>query len=334
MQTHSVLIFLAGLVVIVVGAEMLLRGAARVARLLSVRPIVIGLTVVSIGTSMPELAVGLAAAAAESSALAVGNIAGTNIFNILMVLGVSVLLRPLPLRLHSLKLELPVMIAASLVLIPMALDGVLDRAEGLLLLAGAVAYTVALVRASRREGAAMRREFAEEFGQMAPLPAPGLALPATRLGLGAWNSLLLLVGIALTVFGGELLVVGALSLAREFGVSESFVGLSIVAVGTSAPELATALVATRKDDRDVAVGNLVGSNIFNILLILGVTSVVAPGGAAVSRDMLWIDLPFAALAAIACLPMFRVGRRVSRTEGALFVGAYAIYLGSLVLLRA
>lgn len=333
MTLHPAFIFLGGLVVIVLGAEMLLRSASCIAGMLGVRPIIIGLTVVSVGTSTPELAVGIAAAVEGRGVMAVGNIAGTNIFNILFILGLSALLRPLPLHLLSIKLDVPVMIATALALILMAWDGLLSREEGLALLFAAVIYTIALVHLSRNESADMRREFAEEYGaQRTPSP-PGATLLSSNWDLGVWNVLLLVVGMALTVLGAELLVFSASSIAQAYGVSDAVIGLTILAVGTSAPELATTLVATVKDDRDVAIGNLIGSSIYNVLVILGLTCVVAPGGIDVSREILWIDLPLAALVAIICLPVFRSGQLVSRSEGGFFVALYLAYMGTLLVLR-
>jgi cation:H+ antiporter len=334
MPLHPALVFLGGLVIIVVGAELLLRSAARIARLLGVPPILIGLTIVSVGTSAPELAIGITAAAEGRGPLAVGNIAGTNIVNILFILGLSAWLRPLPLHLLSIKLDVPVMIATALVLIAMAWDGRLSATEGWTLIAAAVAYTIALVRLSGRESAAMRREFAEEYGAARLLRASGASLLRSPWGFGIWNTLLLVAGMAVTVLGAELLVSSATRIAQMYDVSDAFIGLTIVAVGTSAPELATTLVATFKDDRDVAIGNLIGSSIYNVLVILGLTCAVAPGGVDVSAEILRIDLPLAALVAIVCLPVFRSERLVSRSEGALFVLAYLGYLGTLLSLRA
>jgi len=332
MSLHPALLFLGGLVIIVLGAELLLRGATRLATLLGVPPVIIGLTLVSVGTSIPELAVGVTAALEGNSGLAVGNIAGSNVFTILVILGLSAVVRPLPLHLLSFKLDVPVMIGAALTLIVMAWDGVLSRTDGLLLLIAALSYTLSLVLLSRRESPAMRREFAEEFGRATIAPEPDDAL-RSRWARGLWYLALLAVGIAMTLLGAELLVSGAVSLARAFGVSDEIIGLTIVAVGTSAPELATTLVATLKDDRDVAIGNLVGSCIYNILFILGVTSLVAPAGLAVARDLFWIDLPLAAAVAILMLPVFRTGDSVSRREGGFFVAVYLAYMGSLLLWR-
>lgn len=327
MNLHPAIVFAGGLVVIVVGAELVLRGATRIAAMMGVKPILIGLTVVAVGTSAPELAIGVTAALEDKGPLAVGNIAGTNMFNILFIFGLSAAIRPLPLHLQSIRVDVPVMAASAIVLFAMALDGVLSRTEGVILLVGAAVYTVVLIRMSRRESGAMKREFAEEFSRK----ALGAERGARR---GAWNAALLLVGIGATVLGADLMVAGAVDLARAFGVSQAIIGLTIVAIGTSAPELATTVVATLRDDRDVAVGNLIGSSISNILVILGVTCLAAPNGIDVSPDVLRIDLPLAAAVAIACWPVFHSGRKVSRPEGVAFVTAYVVYLTALILLRA
>jgi len=327
MTLHPAVVFAAGLVVIVVGAEMLLRGASRIAAALGIKPILIGLTVVAVGTSAPELAVGVTAALEGRGALAIGNIAGTNMVNILFILGLSAAMRPLPLQLQSIRLDVPVMIASALALLVMAFDGVLSRVDGLVLLAAACVYLATLIRLSRRESAAMVREYAEEFGPQ--------ALKTERGALAkSWDGLLLAVGIALTVLGADLLVAGAADLARAFGVSDAIIGLTIVAIGTSAPELATTVVSTIKDDRDVAIGNLLGSSITNILVILGLTCLAASDGVDVSPDVLRIDLPLAAAVAIVCWPVFRSDRTVSRREGVAFVAAYLVYLTTLVFVRA
>lgn len=327
MTVHPVLVFLAGLVVITLGAELLLRTASRLAALLGLEPIVIGLTVVAIGTSLPELAVGIAAASGGSSELAVANVAGTNIANILLILGLSAAIRALPLRQLSIRLDVPLMIATSIVLVIMAADGILSTVDGVLLILGALIYFVALLKVTRREKSSIKREYAEEYSPGALFRRTGpLTVLTNLLGLAA--------GIALTIFGAELLVDGAVAMARALGVSDAIIGLTIVAVGTSAPELATTLVATIKDDRDVAVGNLLGSSITNILFILGITIVASPNDLEVSREILLFDLPLSAAVAIACYPVFRSGQRVSRLEGVIFVSLYVLYVGVLIFIRA
>jgi len=241
------------------------------------------------------------------------------------------------------------MIAAALALLIMSADRVLTRTEGALLLLGAVFYTIALVRLSSIERPEVRREFSDMFGAggdaaagrgrtRSAQDAPASAGAEVRRARGrradaVSNALLLAAGMAITVLGAELLVAGAVQIARSHGVSDAFVGLTIVAIGTSAPELATTLVATVRNDRDVAIGNLIGSSIYNVLVILGLTMLAAPNGVAVDREILWIDLPLAALVPLVCLPVFKSDRRVSRIEGGLFVTAYAAYLTTLVLLR-
>ena len=233
----DLVLFAIGLAVVVGGAELVLRGGTQVALVFRIPPIVIGLTVVSIGTSTPELAVGITAANQGQGPLALGNIAGTNIVNILLILGLSALIRPLPTRSDSVKLDVPVMIASAFALILMCADGALTRTEGMLMLAGAAVYTVALVRMSRRQGTAMREKFAEALGPQAP----------RRRGMArdlAWHGGTLVAGIVSCVLGAQWLVEGASAIARANGVSEAFIGLTIVAIGTSAPELVTTLLAT------------------------------------------------------------------------------------------
>ena len=323
MDLHPVIVFAGGLAVLVFGAEVLLRGATRLAALLGLSPIVIGLTIVSIGTSAPELAVGITAATENKGSLAVGNIAGTNILNILFILGLSAAIRPLSIHLQSVRVEVPVMIGSALALIVMSLDGVLSRAEGALLVLAAVIYTVVLVRSGSRDS-------------VEPQPESGAAVGA-REGRGRTflgQTLLLIAGVGLTVLGANWLVDGAIDIARSFKVSDAFIGLTIVAIGTSAPELVTTIVSTVRNERDVAVGNLIGSSIYNILAILGLTMVISPQPIEVTNDVLWIDLPLAAMVAVACLPVLRSGAVVSRREGIAFMAVYLAYVAALLSFRA
>lgn len=320
MNLHASIVFIAGLVIIILAAEFVLRGASRLAARLGIKPIIIGLTVVSVGTSVPELAVGITAVSEGSGSLAVGNIAGTNILNILFILGLSAAIRPLPLQLLSIRFDVPVMIVSAIALFLMALDGQLSRFEGILLTIAAVIYAIAIIRISKKESAKMREEYAEEYGSQVLLKEKNSVL--------GWvgNIFLMIAGLVLSMVGADLLVAGAVSIAQAMGVSDAIIGLTIVAIGTSAPELATTIMATIKNDRDVAVGNLIGSSISNILFILGVTCIVAPNGVDVSEDILWLDLPMAAAVAIVCYPVFRSDRMVTRREGIIFVSAYLIYL--------
>ncbi|HUM64655.1 MAG TPA: calcium/sodium antiporter [Chitinophagaceae bacterium] len=327
MTIHPSLIFLGGLVIITLGAEFLLRGASTMAAMLGIRPIIIGLTVVSVGTSLPELAVGITAVSEDKGALAIGNIAGTNVLNILFILGLSAALRPLPLQMRTMRLNVIVMIITAVLLIVMSLDGRLSRLEGIIMVACSVLYILIVIRASSKETASVRKEFAEEF-------SPVVLVEKRGWKIWVLNIVFLLGGMALTMLGANLLVSGATSIAQAMGVSDAVIGLTIVAIGTSAPELATTIMATIKNDRDVAIGNLIGSSISNVLVILGFTCVAAADGVDVSDDILWFDLPLAAAVAIVCYPVFRSGSRVSGFEGILFVSAYLVYLFSLVYLRA
>lgn len=322
----ATLLFLLGLVLVVTGAELVVRAGGRLAAMLRISPMVIGLTVVTLGTTSPELAVGITAAAQGRGELAVGNIAGTNLLNLFFILGLSALIRPLPLQLLSIKLDLPVMVAAALALIVLSWDGLLSRMDGFLLLSGAAIYTAVLVRLSRRESLRVRRQFSQEFGTGA-MQRGDRAQPVR-------SAVLLLAGLAVTVAGADLLVTGAGDIARALGVSDAIIGLTIVAIGTSAPELATMLVSTYRNERDIAVGNLLGSSIYNILFILGATAVASPAALSLGRDILRIDLPLTAAAAFVCVPVFMRGRRITRGEGAFFVVGYLGYLSSLVFFRA
>jgi cation:H+ antiporter len=322
-NVHPVILFLVGLGVIILGAEVLLRGASRIAAMLGLRPILIGLTVVALGTSAPELAVGITAVNEGRGSMAVGNIAGTNILNILFILGLSAAIRPLPLQLSSIRLDVPVMLAAALALLAMAWDGVLTRVEGTILVLAAVGYTLLLIRVGRSETPEVKEEFSQEYSPE--------ALNVRRGWLqGLGQAVLLAGGIALTIVGADWMVDGAVKMAQSLGVSDAIIGLTVIAIGTSAPELVTTIISTIKNDRDVAVGNLIGSSISNILVILGLTCLVAPNGVDVSSDVLWIDLPLGAAVAAVCYPVFRSDRMVSRREGIAFVLAYLAYFGLLI----
>ncbi|CAJ1582390.1 calcium/sodium antiporter [[Mycobacterium] wendilense] len=312
-----------GLVALVIGSEWLVKGGSRLAAGLGISPILVGLTVVSIGTSMPELAVGLRAAASGNGSLAVGNIAGTNIVNLLLILGLSALLRPLTLHLRTLRLDLPMMTAAALLLWLLAADGTLAASGGAVLTVAAILYTAVLIHSARRESRSVQAEFADEYARP---PGAVLARGAILRDLA-----LLLVGIVVVVIGADWLVGGAVGVAESFGVSDAFIGLTVVAIGTSAPELATTLVATVRGERDIAIGNLLGSSVYNILLILGLTVLGAGRPLHLDPDLVRIDIPVMALVALVCIPIFLTGRRVSRLEGGAMVTAYVAYLTYLVI---
>ena len=297
------------------------QGRRTLASRLGISPIVVGLAVVSIGTSMPELTVGVVSAAEGNGALGVANIAGTNIANLLLVLGLSALLLPLTIEIRTLRFELPVMAMAALLLWALAADGVLSRLDGLILLVGAIVYTVVLIRTARRES----REVATEFATAYSANGAGHAVPATDrrtiLHVG-----MMLGGIAAVVLGADWLVDAAVGIARGFGVSDAFIGLTVVAIGTSAPELVTTIVSTLRNERDIAIGNLLGSTIYNILLILGITCLVPTHGIALPPSLVRIDIPIMVTVVLVCIPIFNSGRRVHRAEGAAMVVAYLSFL--------
>ena len=315
----TLLQLLAGLALLIAGAEILVRGAARLAGAAGISPLVVGLTVVAFGTSAPEFAVSLKATLAGQPGLAVGNAVGSNIFNVLLVLGASAVVAPLLVSRQLLRLDVPLMIAASGLLWLLAADGRLGRLEGAGSFALLIAYTAFLVTKSRRESRAVQAEYAEA------LPAPPRR--------GRWLADLALVagGLALLVAGADWLVDAAAAYARRLGVGELVIGLTIVAAGTSMPEAVTSIVASLRGQRDIAVGNVVGSNIFNLLGVLGLGAAAAPGGLAVSDAALAFDIPVMTAVALACLPVFFTGQAIARWEGALFLGYYAAYTAYLVL---
>lgn len=317
------LLIVVGLVALVVGAEFLVRGGSHIAARLRISPIVVGLTVVSLGTSMPELAIGIEAARTGSSGLAIGNIVGTNIVNILLILGLSALLRPLTIESRTVRLDLPAMAVASAVLFVMSLDGGLGLLDGAVLLVLAAAYTWVVLRSARVEEPAVEREFADEFREDEPAP-PGRPLADLAALVG---------GIVVIVLGAQWLVDGSVDVATALGVSETVIGLTIVAVGTSAPELVTTLVSTIRGNRDIAIGNLLGSSVYNIVFILGATIVAAPYAIPVAPAVLWVDMVVLLVVALVCIPTFLTGRRITRLEGGVFVAAYLAYLAYLLVAR-
>jgi len=317
--------FILGLVALVVGAELLVRGASRLALSFGISSLVVGLTVVAFGTSAPEMAVSVQSAWSGRVDIALGNVVGSNIFNVLVILGLSALLTPLVVHQQVIRQEVPVMIGVSLLLWALVLDGGISRWEGFLLAGLVMGYTVLLIRQSRRETATIQAEVSAEYDEAFDGQAK------------SWDShwgvqvLLILAGLALLVAGAHWLVESAVGFARQLGVSELVIGLTIVAAGTSLPEVATSVMAALRGERDIAVGNVVGSNIFNILAVLGLSASVAPADLAVAPAMLSFDVPIMVAVAVACLPVFFTGARVNRGEGALFLALYAAYTLYLIL---
>jgi cation:H+ antiporter len=323
----NLLWFALGLAALVAGAELLVRGASALASRFGISPLVIGLTVVSMGTSAPEVAVSVGAALDGRAGLAIGNAVGSNVVNVLLILGLAAVITPLAVNAQLIRQEVPVMIGASLLLLLLMLDGRLARGEGAFLLALLAAYTVFIVRQSRRQTQATQQQFAHQLDRRAGVAA----------GRPAWRShwavqcLLVAGGLLALVVGADWLVQAAVALASAFGVSDLVIGLTIVAAGTSAPEIAASVVAAVRGERDIAVGNVVGSNIFNILGCLGLAAAVAPPGLAVPSAVMHFDVWVMLAAAVACLPIFVSGRQIARWEGGLFLFYYVAYVAYLVL---
>lgn len=317
----TIVYFIAGLVFLVIGAEFLVRGASRLAAALGISPLVIGLTVVAFGTSAPELAVSVKAALDNQAGIAVGNVVGSNIFNVLLILGLSALIAPLLVSKQLIKFDVPFMIALSVSMFLFALDGNFSRIEGIIWFGGLIIYISFLIYKSRQDSKKAAEAIDPEVAEL-------LGDPSEKQ---AWlkNLGLILVGLALLIVGSRWLVESAVIFAKHFGVSEVVIGLTIVAAGTSLPELVTSIIAAIRGERDIAVGNVVGSNIFNIMAVLGLTSIIAPAGIPVENSTLYFDIPFMIGVALACLPIFFTGQTISRSEGAVFFAyyiAYTIYL--------
>ncbi|UCC73036.1 MAG: calcium/sodium antiporter [Gemmatimonadota bacterium] len=309
-----VIIFLLGLVALYVGADLMIRGASRLARKLGVNALVIGLTVVAMGTSMPELLVGVVASVRDSGDIAIGNVVGSNIANIALILGVAALIRPVRVQMRLLVREVPLMIFASIAFYVFALDGQLTRWDGLTMLAGFAAYTLYLLEGARRESPAIEVEY-QKF-----VPAGG-ALHS--------HIVLTIVGLGTLLAGAHLVVSGAADVARMLGVSELAIGLTVVALGTSLPELATAVAASVQDEGDILVGNVVGSNVFNLLAVLGCSSLAQP--LHVSTSVIQVEAPVMLAVSILVLPFVWTTLRLTRLEGGIMVAAYTAFVVLLAL---
>jgi len=314
----SIVLFTAGLVLLIVGAEALVKGASRLAAAFRISPLVIGLTVVAFGTSSPELAVSIKAAFADQANIAIGNVVGSNIFNVLFILGLSALIVPLVVSAQLVRLDVPLMVALSVVVFVMAMDGSISRTDGMLLVAGLIAYIGFLVVQSRRDNAAAD-------AAAAAMENPDDLTVASAQPRWLVNLSLVFGGLVLLVLGSRWLVDAAIEFAQYFGVSELVIGLTIVAAGTSMPEVVTSIIAALRGERDIAVGNVVGSNIFNLMAVLGVSSLVAPSGIAISDAVIAFDLPIMVAVAFACLPIFFTGGVIRRYEGGILLGYYLIY---------
>ncbi|NCJ08631.1 calcium/sodium antiporter [Synechococcales cyanobacterium C] len=321
MDSLAIVAAIAGLVFLVAGAEALVRGASRLAAIAGISPLVIGLTIVAYGTSAPELFVSLQANWLGQADISIGNVVGSNIFNVLFILGLSSLVVPLVVAQQLIRLDVPIMIGVSLLTLLLGMDRHLSPAEGMFLFMGGVGYTLFLIWHSRKEhNEAVQAEYDGAYPPQVSSPRQWL-INFAWIGIG-------LVGLAL---GSRWLLAGATSIAKALGLSELIIGLTIIAIGTSLPELCTSVVASIRGERDIAVGNVVGSNIFNILVVLGVASIASPQGVHISGAALRFDIPMMIAVAIACLPIFFTGNRIERWEGLLFMGYYVAYTTYLIM---
>jgi len=317
-----ILLLIVGLVMLVIGAELLVKGASKLAISWGISPLVIGLTIVAFGTSSPEMAVSVMSSLNGNADIAVGNVVGSNIFNVLFILGISGIITPLIVAQQLVRLDVPLMIGVSLLTMMMAWNGTISQLEGIVLFAGIIGYTVFLIRQSQKEKSkAVKDEYKAEFGDGKDKK------PTSQLV----NALMVIVGLVVLVLGSKWLVNGAVDIAHKLGVSDLIVGLTIVAAGTSMPEVATSVIASIRGERDIAVGNVVGSNIFNILAVLGLSAAVSGGGLPVSTSALSFDIPVMIAVALACLPIFFTGNVISRWEGFVFLGYYIAYTVYLIL---
>jgi cation:H+ antiporter len=318
----TIVALIAGLVCLVGGAEFLVKGAAAVATRLGIEPVIIGLTVVAFGTSAPELAVSVSSGLSGNSDVAFGNVVGSNIVNILLILGASAIVGGLAVTQRIIRLDVPLLIVVSVVALVMSLDNRIGRIDGIVLFAGIVAYTGWLIRASKRgeddlvveeyqdvidtiEGAVVEKPIIVQFGYVA-------------------------VGLVTLVIGSQLLVNSATDIATELGVSDLVIGLTVVAIGTSLPEFATSMLAAFRGERDIAVGNVVGSNLFNLMCVLGLTGIVSSDGVNVSEASLRLDFPVMLAATIVLVPIFWNGFQIKRWEGFVLAAFYIAYVAYLI----
>lgn len=311
------LLVIAGLLVLIAGGEALVRGASTIASKAGISSLVIGLVVVSAATSAPELAVTVGAVLGGEPGLAVGNVVGSNIANILLILGFSAVLLPLTIQRQVVRFDMPVMLGMSFALLIFSLDGSISALEGAALLFGLIFHAVASIRIGRKEAADQ---------QLADTPA--LNAKPTKTWVAA---LLLVLGVGALAGGAQLLVAGAANIAQSLGISGLVVGLTIVAIGTSLPELATSIIAIRRGERDMAVGNIVGSNIFNIGMVLGLPAIIFGEGIPIPEAAVAVDLPLMIAASLALVPIAFTGFTIARWEGAVFIGLYTAYLTYVVL---
>lgn len=313
----QIVLFAVGLGVLILGAQRLVEGSSSLALRMGMTPLLVGLTVVAFGTSAPEMAVSVKAALSGQSEMSVGNIVGSNIFNVLFILGLAALISPLIVARKLIYRDVPAMMVASLLLLFFAWDGLIAKWEASILVGLLALYTWHLFVDSKQETNQEDKSASEEDEKMGRSPL--------------WSVFFVFVGLIMLVFGSRLMVDAAIQIAQYLGIDEVVVGLTIVAAGTSLPEVAASVMATLKGERDIAVGNVIGSNIFNIFAVGGISGLVSSGGLPVSSGLVQFDLIVLIATAIACLPIFFSGHSIDRWEGFVFLFYYVAYTSYLIL---
>lgn len=309
MSFEAILFLIIGLILLFIGAEGLIRGSSALALKIGITPLVVGLTVVAFGTSTPELVVSLKAALIGNSSITLGNVVGSNIANIALILGTAALIRPLDVHANVIRKEIPIMIAFTILMILLLLDGEVGFIDGLIFVVAIISYTIINITLARKEkNAEVENKFKDGLKSKINVPL---------------SIIMIVAGLGLLILGANLFVNGAISIAKSIGVSDAIIGLTIVAIGTSLPELITSIVAAYKNESDIAVGNVVGSNIFNILGILGITALIITVNA---EGINFIDYGVMFFASLILLPLSKTGFKISRLEGAFLVAGYIAYI--------
>jgi cation:H+ antiporter len=306
--TIDILLFIAGVMVLFLGGESLIKGASRLAHLLGITPIVVGLTIVAFGTSAPEFIVCITAAIRGSGDIVLGNIVGSNIANMGLILGIAALISPIPIKIKLIKVEVPLMILLSVALYALSWKFGLGLIEGIILFVSLVAFTIYSYYSALREPYRVKQEYREFIGGDSSISK---------------QAALVVLGLIGLIIGARLIVDSAISLAQSFGISELLIGIAAVAIGTSLPELATSIVAARRKEHDIVVGNIIGSNIFNIGT-LGLVSIIRP--VSVNPELLKFEYPAMVFFSILALPIMRADNKVSRAEGCLLLLLYSAFI--------
>lgn len=304
----DILLLVVSLILLFMGGEIFVKGSSSLAYKLGISPMIVGLTIVAFGTSSPELGVSIKASLVGNNNITIGNVVGSNIFNLLFILGLCSIISPLKVKYEFIKFDVPVMIFASFLLGLLSFNNQISVLDGIILFSCVIIYLIILVKMNKTE--VSRPEISHES--------------YLRIGV------LMIGGLGLLIFGSSLLVDSAISISKHFGISDKIIGLTIVAAGTSLPELITSIIATVRGEKEIAIGNVIGSNILNIFLILGLSAPFSKTGLFVEASILHYDMPFMIFTAIIAWPLMRTGYQLDRKEGSLLVGIYVCYIGYLI----